>query len=168
MDYFAHAAWSLILFQKSKKVWYAVLFGILPDTCSWLIYLLYRIMSGSSFGRQELVNLPSWMPTLYGISHSLIICLVIIVVTFLIFYLLQKQLPYVMLAWPLHIFIDIPTHSRDFLPTPFLWPLSDYAFPGMSWSTPWFWILTWIAIIFTITILFVRKKSIAQKRAHTA
>lgn len=41
-----------------------------------------------------------------------------------------------MLAWPLHILVDIPTHSERFFPTPFLWPLSDFHVDGHPWSDP--------------------------------
>ncbi len=157
MDYFAHGAWAYILFHRSRKVQYAVFFGMFPDTMSWLIYFFYRLFE-SGVGRPDLQSIPDWVHTLYGISHSLLICLAVLSITFFIFYKLKKQLPYFLLGWPLHILIDIPTHARDFLPTPFLWPLSDYAFPGMSWATPWFLILNWVVILTLLGWIWWRRR----------
>lgn len=39
-------------------------------------------------------------------------------------------------AWGLHILVDMPTHDSSFFPTPFLWPISDYTVPGISWGQP--------------------------------
>jgi hypothetical protein len=51
-----------------------------------------------------------------------------------------------MLAWPLHILMDIPTHRAGRYGTPFLWPLTDYRFDGISWGQRWFMILNWSLI----------------------
>ena len=164
MDYFAHGAWAYILFHKSKKVWWAVFFGMFPDTLSWLPYFFYRLFTQTEFGRPNFGAIPDWVFTLYGISHSILICLLIISITFFIFYKLKKNLPYYLLGWPLHILIDVPTHGKDFLPTPFLWPFSSYAFPGISWSTPWFWISTWVAIL--ICLGYIRWKKRKEKKEN--
>ncbi|MBI2572428.1 hypothetical protein HYV86_01080 [Candidatus Woesearchaeota archaeon] len=158
MDYLAHGAWAYILFHKSRRVWWAVFFGMFPDTISWLPYFIYRLFTQPLAGKPDLMMIPDWVHILYGISHSLLLCLGIIVITFFIFYKLKKQLPYFILGWPLHIVIDIPTHAQDFLPTPFLWPLSDYVFPGMSWATPWFWILNWVVILTLLGWIWWKRK----------
>ncbi len=155
MDYFSHAIWSYIFFNKTKKPLYAVLFGILPDSISWLLYFFYRLFTAKvNYGPPVLENFPPWIMPLYGISHSLIICAAV----FLIVYLVYKNIPIYMFAWPIHILIDIPTHTREVLPTPFLWPISNWAFPGMSWATGWFFILNWSLIIVIIIVIVFKKK----------
>ena len=154
MDYFAHGLWSYIFFNKTKKPLYAVLFGILPDSTSWLIYMVVRIFTGSlAMGKPNLHTVPPWMDTLYGISHSLIIFLLVAIIVYLVY----KKIPIYLFAWPIHILIDIPTHSRDFLPTPFLWPISNWAFPGISWGTRWLFVSYWSLIIVLIIFIVFRK-----------
>lgn len=156
MDYFAHGAWSYLAFYKRKKVWWAVFFGVLPDTISWVPFFIYRLVTQSfGFSKPELVMVPDWVHLLYGFSHSIIICAAV----FLIVYLVKGKVPYFMWSWPLlHILIDVPTHTREFLPTPFLWPISEWRFPGISWGTPWF-----MALNYTLLISFFVYK-IRQKR----
>jgi hypothetical protein len=155
MDYFAHGLWSYIFFNKTKKPWLAVIFGLLPDTFSWFIYMIYRFFNGPEFGKPNLQMIPEWMNFLYGITHSLIIALLF----FVIVYFITKKVYYFLLAWPIHILIDIPTHSREFLPTPFLWPLSNWYFPGISWGTKWFMITNWSLIIISLcAIIYYKRK----------
>ena len=158
VDTVAHGIFSYLIFSKIKdkgKIWLAVLFGILPDLLSWTVFLIFLIFTGSfSFGRPDLhMNPPDWVFTLYGISHSLIVFAII----FGAVYIFMKKAPIFMLAWPLHILIDIPTHSKDFLPTPFLWPVSSWRFPGISWGTPWFFFGYWTILIFWLVILLAQK-----------
>ena len=47
-----------------------------------------------------------------------------------------KQPVWELSAWGLHVVMDIPLHSADFFPTPFLWPLSEWTFNGWEWMTP--------------------------------
>ena len=129
MDYFAHGLWSYIIFHKSKKPIYAVLFGLLPDSLSWLIYFFYRLLNGSN-GIPLMKEFPEWMNFLYCLSHSLFIAFGVILIATLI----KRKLPLVMLAWPIAILMDIFTHTKDFFPTPFLWPFFDWTFSGISWG----------------------------------
>ncbi|PIZ50989.1 hypothetical protein COY27_05020 [Candidatus Woesearchaeota archaeon CG_4_10_14_0_2_um_filter_33_13] len=156
MDYFAHGFWSYLLFNKSKRPLLAVLFGLLPDTLSWAIYFVYNLFNGTQFG---LSSIPVWVFTLYGISHSLFVAGVAILIIFIIF----KKVPIYILAWPIAILMDIPTHSREFLPTPFLWPISDWYFPGFSWGTKWFMITNWFLIVLGLLYLLLERKGTINK-----
>jgi len=148
MDTFAHGIWSFIIFSHFTNPWLAVFFGMMPDLFSWTIYMFYRLFSGAKFGKPDLSTIPHWAFTLYGMTHSVFVMGAV----FLIVYLFTGGLPLYLLAWTLHVLIDIPTHSRDFLPTPFLWPLSDWHFPGFSWGQRWFMIANYSAI--TAAIFF--------------
>ena len=66
------------------------------------------------------------------ISHSLIAFSII----FILVWLLRKSIFLPLVAWGIHIIIDIPTHSIELFPTPFLWPLSNFKFDGIAWDTP--------------------------------
>ncbi len=158
MDFFAHAAWSFIVFHRSmvaRHRYYAMFFGVLPDLLSWFIYLVYMLVSGGSFGAPQVGNIPAWVFTLYGISHSLIIAGIVMGFLWVIY---RSRFPLFVLMWPMHILIDIPTHSRNFLPTPFLYPFSDWHFPGISWGEPWFMILNWSLILVCFGVIWWNSK----------
>ena len=151
MDTFAHAFWSYIIFHQSEYVWLAVLFGVLPDLLSWTIYSIYPKKKEFNWKKPNFDLIPNWVFTLYGITHSLCVITFVFSIVFIIF----QQIPIFLFAWPLHVLIDIPTHKKDFLPTPFLWPFSKYAFPGISWGTKKFTIANYsLIILFLIYILF--------------
>lgn len=154
MDYFAHGFWSYIFFHRSKKPIYAVLFGLVPDTFSFFIYFFYKLIFEGGFSRPIVSEIPKWVMILYGISHSLFTVLIF----FLVVYFIFRKIPIYMFAWPIAIIMDIPTHTKDFLPTPFLWPVSDYAFPGFSWGSKWFMIINYGLIIIAFGYIYYWKK----------
>src|SRR3989344_5446039 len=150
MDFFAHIAWTYIIFNKLKKkeLYLALLFGALPDIIGWGGLLMFNLVNGT-FGRPNLAAIPRWTWTLYGISHSIVVFGIVM----LVIWLITRRLYVFMLAYPIEILMDIPTHSREFLPTPFLWPISDWKFPGFSWGQEWFMLLNWSLIIMLITYI---------------
>lgn len=164
MDYFAHGLWSYIFFNKTSKPWIAVLFGLLPDSMSWMIYFFYNIfLNGLTLGKPNIDIVPDWVFTLYGVSHSLIVSsLACLIVIGLVYYFTKKYFLYI-LAWPISVILDTLTHTREFLPTPFLWPISDWAFPGISWGNKWFFILNWGLIIICLGYIIVKKKFFNHK-----
>lgn len=159
MDYFAHGFWSYILFHWIKNPWRAVAFGLLPDTASWFIYFLYRLILSEGFGEFSLNGIPGWVFSLYNVSHSLI--LAVIAITLVSLYL--KKFPVYMLAWPIAIIIDIFTHTREFLPTPFLWPLSTWTFPGISWGNGWFVLVNYTLITLALAYIIIKKRHKKRK-----
>lgn len=59
-----------------------------------------------------------------------------------------------MLAWPLHILIDIPTHTAEFFPTPFLWPVSNFHVDGISWGNPFIFYPDLILLVLSYLIWY--------------
>jgi len=121
---------------------------------SWTIYLFYALFTGQIKEMQkklDLTKVPRWMDVLYGITHSIFV----FAATSILVFLITGNYPIFLLAWILHITIDIPTHSRNFLPTPFLWPFFEWKFPGFSWSQKWFVIMNWTAIVIVGLIVFL-------------
>ena len=145
----------------------------MPDTFSHFLhgYFIYGLNGGLysilpdllSFGRLFLKNLPNKLKVikegrikdilkkpdlnlldqtdylLYNLFHSLI-------VWFFIYYFVKiKELKVVFLA----IIIDLFLHDKSYLPTPFLYPISDFKFNGIPWNSKKGWI---ISIIITIII----------------
>jgi len=80
-------------------------------------------------------TMPLWIFPAYSIGHSFIICLPIIYVV----YRFNRAFATAMLAWPFHIILDFPFHSKAFFATPIFWPLSDYKMDGVPWTHWYIW-----------------------------
>lgn len=154
MDYVSHGLWSYIFFHWIKRPLLAVCFGLLPDTLSWGIYGIYRLVVHGHFGKPILDQIPNWAFALYNITHSLVVAALVI----LLLFVLLRRVPVYIFAWPIAIAMDVLTHSTEFLPTPFLWPLTDWKFPGISWATPWLFVLNVILIVVAMIIIYRRKR----------
>jgi len=156
MDFFAHGLWSYILFHHKKKVLLAVLFGLLADSSSWGIYFVYRFITGTFvWGPPQIELIPDWVFTLYNISHSLVICAGVFALVFFIW----KKIPYYLYAYPISVAIDVFTHTSAFLPTPFLWPISEWRFPGISWANPTFMAINYFFIIASFLFIMNKRKT---------
>jgi len=110
--------------------------------------------------------------TLYHFSHSIIVFVVIfLLVAFLYRYTknagrtssnpLQfcalRFLPcWSLSGWFVHIVTDIPTHTRDFYPTLFLWPLSDWCYDGSSWGTMRFMLFNYTFLLMFFMLFWLR------------
>ena len=138
MDTISHALWGKGLFGYRKYRGFSFLFGLIPDLLSFGLYFLVRFVTQGTnmeFGKPALETIPRWVFSMYDISHSLVIALVAIIIVFEI----NKSLCFPMLAWPFHILLDFFFHSKEYFPTPILWPISDYKFDGIPWSNPYIW-----------------------------
>lgn len=140
MDIVSHGLWGSLAFGRStgKNFWLAFFFGVAPDLFSFGIHTIAIGLGLTgrvewSLGHPPESHLiPGYVHSLYDVTHSLII----FVIAFGLVWWFRKKPLYIMLPWGLHILMDIPTHSYQFFPTPFLWPLSDFTINGLSWSDP--------------------------------
>ena len=191
MDAPAHIFWTWAIFKvlgkKIKKplnMKLAIFWGIFPDLFAFSIPILLLIAE-FLLGKISLSDLPG--PTrieppqqnfnsivqivsiLYSTSHSLVIFSIITIGWIAILYSRRKNftapvaqiLPIEMAGWMLHILIDIPTHSTQFYSTPFLWPISNIKFSGISWGTPWFLALNY-AMMIIVYFVYFRKKNLTH------
>lgn len=161
MDIISHGLWgSLALGRKSKKsFWLAFFFGIAPD-----LFSFGPFFAGVFLGLKPWPNfqieptqpiMPSYVHSLYNITHSAIIFFL----AFALVWIFLKGPLWEMLAWGLHILMDIFTHSYKFFPTPFLWPLSDFKINGWHWGSPWiFWPDVVLLVILYFWFFVVRRK----------
>ena len=161
MDIASHGLWGGIAFgRKNKKsFWAAFLFGILPDFLAFgpfFIGTFFGFYKWPRFGPEppDPSLIPSFVGQVYNITHSLIIFAAV----FLIIWLILKRPVYEMLAWGLHILVDIPTHSYRFFPTPFLWPISDLKVDGVGWGHPYIFFPNIALLILLYLWFFVIKK----------
>ncbi len=143
MDTLSHGLYGGIAFGRTSKIRYGIafLFGIMPDMLSFGILFALTILgfvSGPEFasGPPPMSSIPEYVHHLYNITHSFFVAGAVIA---LVWWWHEAPLME-MFAWPLHILVDIPTHSTKFFATPFLWPVSDFKIDGVSWSHPYIFI----------------------------
>lgn len=161
MDIFAHGLWSYAIFHRKKYVWLATLFGVLPDLLSFGIIFVTNLVFGDFHrGPPTISTLPKWLFATYNLTHSIMSFIII----FILVYLITKKLFWPLTAWAIHILTDIPTHSLQYFPTPFLWPMSDYLYNGISWATPWFMLLNYSSLMIVFAIIVHNK---AKELKHT-
>ena len=147
MDTLSHALWGKGLFGYRGLPLVALFFGALPDLFSFGILFVQRIFTGKfSLGPPPLEAIPTWVFINYNISHSFISALIAIGIVLLY----RKDIAFAMLAWPFHIVLDFPFHSKDYFPTKLFWPISNYYIDGIPWniSEVWFPNIAGIILLF--------------------
>lgn len=136
MDTFSHTLWGYGLFGRQKPG-LAMVFGAMPDLVSFGAFAIIRFANGDYIhGKPPLEIIPGWCFLLYDLSHSLLISLLVLGVVFW----KSRELAFAMLAWPFHIMLDIPFHTRHYFPTKFFYPISDYFYDGIAWNTLQVWL----------------------------
>lgn len=146
MDIFSHTLWGYGFFGRQKP-WLAMAFGAMPDMVSFGVFAIIRFANGDYVhGKPPLDIIPGWCFVLYDLSHSLFISMLV-----LVFVLWKRaELGLAMLAWPFHILLDIPFHTRHYFPTKFFYPLSDYFYDGIAWSTPAVWLPNFGGVVLVV------------------
>ena len=162
MDILAHFLWAYAVaaFSKVKQRKTMGFFGVLPDFLSFGILIVATLLIGGfEMGKPELSSIPAYVFQLYDWTHSLIIFFAV----FLFIFLATRNWYLPLIGWAIHILLDIPTHSSAFFPTPFLWPLSDYSYNGISWGEPWFMLINYSGLAIVYWYLAQRYK---KEKAH--
>ena len=162
MDIFAHALWTYALFRLFNKKKYAIsgaIFGVLPDIVAFVPFFFYMIINHVKFQKDTSI-FPHYTIAVYSITHSFIIFLI----TFIMAYLILRKIAWPLLGWGLHILIDIPSHTIDFFPTPFLWPFSNLTINGISWANHYFMIINYslIVLVYSYILLIKERKMIIK------
>lgn len=183
MDIFAHGLWTAAAAKGVKKVTrkpvrvgLAAFFGVFPDLFAFTLLTFWmgvHILNGSVL-LSDLPHPSDFEPSapdtiwifrvtsaLYTLSHSIFVFAAVLAIVLI----LRRKMPWVMLGWPFHVLIDVFTHSYGAYPTPVLWPFSSWRFDGLSWETPWFLVLNYIAIVSVYLTLFLLKRRHVKKMA---
>lgn len=154
MDIFAHTLWTAAAYKKwplKFRLW-AAFFGVAPDLFSFGLFFVQKLFSrGVFWGPPEIIQIPQYVYMLYNLTHSLVIFITIAII---LYFIRGRMIPWLIGGWGLHIMIDMFTHGRDFFPTPWLWPISNYTINSFSWSEPWFMILNYSALISVYTLWY--------------
>lgn len=165
MDILAHVLWTNVVFIKRsrRERWLAILFALLPDFVSFGPHFVNSVVNGSFGHRPDLERIDSFVIQSYNLTHSLVIALGAVVV---ITALLRRFHP-LLLAWPLHVVIDIFSHSRAFFPTPFLFPFSDFTVNAISWGNPTFLKINYLLLALSYIVILIFKKRSRIKNSPT-
>jgi hypothetical protein len=165
VDVLAHGLWGGAGFYPSGKRKFAAAFilGMAPDLLSFGLFHVTRPgwlqlrLAGEISGPPPLSILPTYVIHAYNLTHSLVVWMPL----FALFWFLMRRLPWLWLAWGLHILCDIPTHDTRYFPTPYLWPLPTPLVQGIPWNTPWFMAANYSALLVVYIALFrfVRKRT---------
>jgi len=164
MDVFSHGLYGGAGFygNSKKSFWKAFAFGIAPDVLTFFLpftILLVQLGLGkidfTVFEPPVRDTLPPYVHMLYNFTHSIFI----FATAFIAVWFIRKKPMLEMLAWGLHILLDIPTHNNAFFPTPFLFPFSSYTFDGVLWASQPFFTINWIVLILLYSYLIHRYRS---------
>ena len=169
MDIISHGLWGSISFGRKNRrsFWISFLFGILPDFLAFAPLTLAMVLGLSNhewqFGEPPDPNgLPAYIFQVYNVSHSLVIFALIFITLWFIF----RRPIWEFSAWGLHILFDIPTHSANFFPTPFLWPVSNLEVSGISWGDPIIFVPN-VLLLATLYFWFFFWRRRANKKSTT-
>ena len=167
MDIFAHGLWAAAgaraangKSQPRVSVGWTAWWGVFPDLFAFTIPVTLRTwerLANPGPAPHGMPHMPlAWQ--LYHFSHSLIIFSAV----FGLVWLVKRRPPLVTLGWLLHVLIDIPTHTLRFFPTPFLWPISDYVFSGISWGNRWFLLCNYSALAIVYILLWRNNRKCSE------
>jgi hypothetical protein len=162
MDTLSHGLWGGVAFGRKSKArwWTAFAFGVGPDIVAFGPLFVSAFLGIAPWPHRDAeppspLMVPEYVYNIYDYSHSF----VIFAAVFLIVWLIMKRPVMEMLAWPFHIILDIPTHSSQFFPTPFLWPLSKFHIDGFPWAHPAILIPNTILLALSYLWWYRRRKS---------
>lgn len=159
MDILSHGLYGGVAFGRNSRRNYltAFFFGIGPDLFSFGIFFLVRIIGYGqvSMGKPDIASIPKYVHSLYDFTHSFVPYAVFFAI---LWFLGKKTFAYLTLGWPLHILVDMPVHSLEFFPTPFLWPISDIRIDGIPWSNPYIFFPNVIFIVVIYSYWYLKRK----------
>tara|TARA_Y100000590_G_C15549960_1_gene950496 strand:+ start:365 stop:841 length:477 start_codon:yes stop_codon:yes gene_type:complete len=147
MDTISHTLWGKGLFGYRGHGKFAIFFGAMPDLCSFgLLFFINFFNNDFNTLAPNPYEIPRWIIFNYDFTHSFIPAA--IAIYFVNRY--NKEIAFSMLAWPFHILLDFPFHTKSYFPTKLFYPLTDFSFDGIHWSNPevWFPNVAGIIILF--------------------
>lgn len=163
MDFLAHGLWGGAIFgRRSKLSWkWAFFWGMAPDLFAFGPAIIAGLFIGDFHSwatyRPAGISksfLSAYSNNAYHVTHSLIVWACIAGVA----WLWRKSFPWVFCASLLHILCDIPLHTVQYFPTPYLWPLQTPFHDGIHWANPVFMLVNYLLIAGTYWIASVRQR----------
>lgn len=175
MDILAHALWAgagVLLARRRYSIstptaQATVALAVMPD----LLHMI-PVIAWSAFGTGSWSALVTYMGALPGqepvmpwwvneVSHNLH-CFahsgVVLGVLTLLIWLRTRRIWVPLLGWWSHVIIDVFSHSRDFYPSPVLWPFTREGFDGIAWNSTSFMVVNYSALTAIYLWLFWRRR----------
>ena len=131
MNPFTHLVATRLVLGQQPAV---LLASIAPDAPFYAAYppwLVRKRLLREALQSGEWPAPPHWLLHAHRATHSLVVALV---VAGAVRCLMGRWPLRALLAWLLHLLIDVPTHRCDPWGPRLLWPLSDAAWDGWSWA----------------------------------
>ena len=176
MDMLAHALWAgagaELLRRKTpiskRSIYGIVLLAALPDVLQLVPILGWMAIGDGSIGLvyEYVFSTPGTEPHLppivrglayhlHCMGHSAIVAGAVT----LLAWLRRPQLLIPLLGWWSHIILDVFTHSKDYYPSPILYPITYAGLNGIAWNEPIFLLLNYLALaLLYAVLLFTRRK----------
>jgi len=107
---------------------------------------------GQELGLPPVVQL--WSHHLHCVMHSAPVAALVTLVVWAV----RRTFWVPLLGWWSHIVIDVFTHSADYYTVPVLYPFTERGFDGIAWITPWFMVLSYLALALAGTILLLSRR----------
>jgi LexA-binding, inner membrane-associated putative hydrolase len=181
MDIVSHALWAAAAGEHLRRKGLmgrgafgaTIAIGAMPDVVSFIPALAWGVREPHPFAAMcaSIVATPGGEPlpaaintlshNLHCVTHSVVIAAL---VTLVVWRARPAWIP-VLVGWWLHIAMDIPTHSTDYYAVPIFYPLSDWGFNGVPWTTPWIMALNYAALAVVFIGLFVSGSEGHSRRA---
>jgi membrane-bound metal-dependent hydrolase YbcI (DUF457 family) len=131
MDPLTHLLTKRLVLGRDRS---ALLASVAPDALFYLAYPPWLVKNGllrEALHTGVWPEPPYWLLHAHRATHSLLVALVAASVMRRV----RGRWPRgVLLAWLLHILIDVPAHRREPWGPRLLWPVSDVTWDGWSWA----------------------------------
>lgn len=172
MDVASHFLWTNLAVravgQKQKIALWTAVFGVMPDFVSFG----YNFANQAFLGRWNLAQvgnafhltkqgIPEITFSLFNLSHSLVFfgAVVLFIVA------IRRHFWFPLWGWGFHILVDIPTHSINFFPPPYLYPFHTPLVDGYSWANPYFMLVNFLLLFYIYHELHLKKHTTRLMRA---
>ncbi|MBU1148930.1 metal-dependent hydrolase [Patescibacteria group bacterium] len=155
MDIISHAVWGATIIREQPQVWWAALFGALPDFWASIPVLLYlKKNKWRKFNNKEIwaeAKKNSMYLTFDYISHSLFTASVFAYIVFQFF----PSYWYITIPYFVHIVLDVFVH-RGKWGVRLFYPLSNWHINGVNWwETKWISAVNWTVLIAVNLIIWL-------------
>jgi len=163
MDVLAHSLWAIAVLP-GDQIAGKIVFGIMPDLAVFGPNLIIMALTKKRFpkfeDRDQMMKWfdkkgNHWVKTLYRWTHSLLVWALLCMAAFLYCRYTGISPPWFLLAAPLHILLDIPTHNKKSFPVQFLTPLSRLQIDGIHWTNKGIMIVNYSLIAIILLFRYV-------------
>lgn len=164
MDILAHGMWAWAGGEVLRRHGYmtkrthaaGVVLAMLPDVIQLIPVLfgvLIRQVSGSELVAYATANpggepiLREWVSRSAHHLHCAMHSVLVLGALSLAAWRWRRSWLYPLLGWWLHIATDVPTHSAAYYAVPIFYPVTYRGFDGFAWTSPWFIVLNYLALL---------------------